>query len=218
MCILCYLYTKIKTFSYFLLNDVKTSSTAAFLLPVSSWNYIKYTYFCLFFQNKSWFTKTHILRSPSVSAPLLWRGVGGSSDTTGAPQVRTLRGGRTGPQLPPCGLMGHTEGLTCLLLISVDPPGFSSFTLCLMLKLQILMWKQWMRPHRQRQVSANCLQLLLLLLLFVPLNTLTQTKTFFFFKLIRVNVRSLHLWLHSNTTFNFLFFFLKTPCSDLNVS
>lgn len=180
MCILCYLYTKIKTFSYFLLNDVKTSSTAAFLLPVSSWNYIKYTYFCLFFQNKSWFTKTHILRSPSVSAPLLWRGVGGSSDTTGAPQVRTLRGGRTGPQLPPCGLMGQTEGLTCLLLISVDPPGFSSFTLCLMLKLQILMWKQWMRPHRQRQVSANCLQLLLLLLLFVPLNTLTQTKTFFF--------------------------------------
>lgn len=159
---------------------MKTSSTAAFLLPVSSWNYIKYTYFCLFFQNKSWFTKTHILRSPSVSAPLLWRGVGGSSDTTGAPQVRTLRGGRTGPQLPPCGLMGHTEGLTCLLLISVDPPGFSCFTLCLMLKLQILMWKQWMRPHRQRQVSANCLQLLLLLLLFVPLNTLTQTKTFFF--------------------------------------
>lgn len=179
MSILCYLYTKIKTFSYFLLNDVKTSSTAAFLLPVSSWNYIKYTYFCLFFQNKSWFTKTHILRSPSVSAPLLWRGVGGSSDTTGAPQVRTLRGGRTGPQLPPCGLMGQTEGLTCLLLISVDPPGFSCFTLCLMLKLQILMWKQWMRPHRQRQVSANCLQLLLLLLLFVPLNTLTQRHFFF---------------------------------------
>lgn len=217
MSILCYLYTKIKTFSYFLLNDVKTSSTAAFLLPVSSWNYIKYTYFCLFFQNKSWFTKTHIEVALCICTFIV-EGGGGVVWHHRGPPGQDTEGGQdwtTAPTMWPDGThwgfnlpAAHLSGSSWFLLFysvfnvkttdshvkAMDAPPQTKTGIC---KL----------PPAPSSSSSFCSS-----------QHFDTNKDIFFFKLIRVNVRSLHLWLHSNTTFIFLFFFLKTPCSDLNVS